>query len=146
MGDYIFNLPGTSESEEKRYPKTPLFDFEKGEFVTDGNGAIKEGGQQEAWLTWCRKALNIERLTKLSYSRNLGIETKPLALYPEREAKESWLRRTIEETLLSDPLGRTKRIESITFTYPEADSIEGTVVFSGVSGMRGEIKMRFENG
>lgn len=129
-----FDIPSFTSKEVPKYPIGPKFDFEKGDYVLDSAGNVVMATPEETWQQWCIKAISTERFTKRAYSDNMGIETRELWLYPEREAKELWLKRTIEETLMSDPWQRTMSVEKITFDYVRPDAVYIEVVIVGRNG------------
>lgn len=143
MDDYTFPLPSITRNTVTKYPKTLAFDFEKGEFKLNGKGDLKLASPEESCIAWCHKVLNIERYSKLSYSNNLGIETNVLELYDSNEAKESWLKRTIEETILADPLKRILSVDDFNFNYLEPDSVEVTCKITLKNGVSLEFKEVF---
>lgn len=141
MNNYTFSLPTvTSKSRKVWFKKGPAFDWNTGEFIIDGAGEIVVADSKEAFRDWCLKALDIERFSKFAYSTGCGIETVPLDLYNDRAAKESWLRRTIEETLMADPMHRTLEVSDFVFEYPEPDAIEVHFTVTGQDGNRFDIR------
>lgn len=145
MADYTFPLPSIARNTKTSYPRTLAFDFDKGEFILNGKGDLKLSTPEESCIAWCHKALNIERYSKLSYSKNMGIETNTLELYDNNEAKESWLKRTIEETVLADPLKRILSVDDFVFTYTEPDSVIVTCKITLKNGVSLDLRERFLN-
>lgn len=140
MNNYTFALPTvTAKSRKVRFKKGPSFDWAKGEFRVNGAGELLEANSKDAFRDWCLKSLNIERFSKFAYSTGEGIETQPLALYHDRDAKESWMRRTIEETLMADPMGRTMEVTDFRFDYPAPDAMEVHFTVVGQDGNRFEL-------
>lgn len=146
MNDYTFDLPSVERPDPVEYPKTVLFDFEKGDFVLNGKGDLKLTDTSEACKAWCSKALNIERYSKRAYSKNLGIEFEMLKLYPARAAKESCIKRTVTETLLADPKGRVLAVDNFTFDYPEPDVVIADFVITLKNGVSFDLEKEFVNG
>lgn len=137
---YTFDVPSILKTEKRQYPVGPKFDFDKGDFVTDGSGNIVMGDAEDTWIAWCIKALSTERYTKWCYSDNLGIETKPIEQYNDTKVKEIWIKRTVEETIMSDPLQRTQSVDRVDIRYFNGDSAEITVVITGRDGKQYEIE------
>lgn len=86
-----------------KFGKSYFFDFKKGEFVTEGNGKIREASEHEAWVEWCLKAVLTKRLAFLAYSHNFGIDLDDVNNQVTRSGKEAELERVITEALLADP-------------------------------------------
>lgn len=123
----VFDVP--SETTEDTYRKktavynySPLWDFEKGDFVSNGAGQLLYGTGYEAWVFWCVKTMNTQRWAHLAYSDNAGIESKEAFGEPDRAAVQSAFERTITEALLADPMGRTLQVRSFVFSW-ENDSL-----------------------
>ena len=114
-----FELPTIVEQEQPQlapeYPKSYLFDFEKGDFVKDGTGRIVVCDGNTAWVQWCVKAVMTERFSCLAYSRNYGAEIDEALKQPTRAAVETEVERTITEALLADP--RTYAVRDFSFEW-----------------------------
>jgi len=114
-----FELPTIVEQEQPQlapeYPKSYLFDFEKGDFVVDGAGRIVIVDGYTAWVQWCVKAIMTERFSYLAYSGNYGVEIDKALKQPTRAAVETEVERTITEALLADP--RTYVIRDFSFEW-----------------------------
>ena len=114
-----FELPTIVEQEQPQlapeYPKSYLFDFEKGDFVKDGTGRIVVCDGNTAWVQWCIKAVMTERFSCLAYSRNYGVEIEEALKQPTRAAVETEVERTITEALLADP--RTYAVRDFLFEW-----------------------------
>lgn len=126
MANTAFTLPSINRQEQTVYPVSPMFDVNKGDFVVDKSGDIKMSQPEDAFKIWCYKAINVERFNKTAYSAGFGIETPPLDLYIENGAKESWLKRTITESIMGDALQRASEVTDFKFNYFEPDSVEIT--------------------
>lgn len=146
MTNYTFDLASVDRADPVYYPKSVLFDFEKGDFVLNGKGDLKMIDSQGACEAWCRKAINIERYSKLSYSKNLGIEFEQVQLYEGKEARESWLKRTITEAVLADPKQRIQSVDSFTFEYPEPDVVMVYFIVTLKNDVSFGIKQEIKNG
>jgi hypothetical protein len=119
-----FELPTIVEQQQlplaPEYPKSYLFDFEKGDFVLDGAGRIIIADGYTAWVQWCVKTVLTERFAYLTYSQNYGTEIETALKQPSRQAVEAELERTITEALLMDP--RTEMVRDFRFTW-EGDQL-----------------------
>ena len=126
-----FEPPTIVEQEQPQlapeYPKSYLFDFEKGDFVLDGAGRIVIADGHRAWAQWCVKTVLTERFAYLAYSQNYGTEIETALKQPSRQAVEAELERTITEALLMDP--RTEMVRDFRFTW-EGDQLR--VAFTAV--------------
>ena len=114
-----FEPPTIVEQEHPQltpeYPKSYLFDFEKGDFVIDGAGRIVIADGHTAWAQWCIKAVLTERFACLAYSRNYGAEVEQALKQPDRALVEMEIKRTITEALLVDP--RTELVKDFSFKW-----------------------------
>lgn len=114
-----FEPPIIVEQEQPQlapeYPKSYLFDFEKGDFVLDGAGRIVIADGYTAWVQWCIKAVLTERFAYLAYSGNYGVEIDEALKQPTRAAVETEVERTITEALLADP--RTYAVRNFLFKW-----------------------------
>jgi len=97
------------------YPKSYLFDFEKGDFVIDGAGRIVIADGHTAWAQWCVKTVLTERFAYLAYSGNYGVEIDEALKQPTRAVVEAEIERTITEALLFDP--RTYTVRDFSFEW-----------------------------
>lgn len=113
------------------------FDFGLGEFVMTPTGKIAVAADTDAWVEWCRKALQTERYRCMAYSRNYGQEFDGLiGSGLSRSAVESEIRRLTRETLMSDP--RTARVDDFSFRWEE-DRCYYTCTISNVRDETGSI-------
>jgi len=114
-----FEPPTIVEQEQLQlapeYPKSYLFDFEKGDFVLDGAGRIAIADGHTAWVQWCVKTVLTERFAYLAYSWNYGVEIDEALKQPTRALVEMEIERTITEALLADP--RTKLVTDFSFKW-----------------------------
>ena len=115
----IFEPPTIVEQEQPQlapeYPKSYLFDFEKGDFVRDAAGRIAVADGHQAWVQWCVKTVLTERFAYLAYSRNYGVEIEEALKQPTRALVEMEIERTITEALMTDP--RTKLVRDFAFRW-----------------------------
>ncbi len=138
----VFDVPSAlvEETEQQnRYPPSPMWDVETGDFVTDGAGKLLYGSGKDAWVLWCTKAILTQRWAHLGYNANEGIEADEAFKEPDRKAAESAFERTITEALLADPMGRTAQVRDFAFTW-EADSLWIECVAVGADGDTASIK------
>lgn len=114
-----FEPPTIVEQEQPQlapeYPKSYLFDFEKGDFVLDGAGRIVIADGYTAWVQWCVKAIITERFSYLAYSGNYGVEIDKALKQPTRALVEMEIERTITEALMADP--RTELVRDFSFKW-----------------------------
>lgn len=105
-----------SGENEVKFGSGVRFDYDAGEFVLTPTGRIAEAEGADAWLEWCRKALQTERYRYLVYSRNYGQEFETLiGLGLSRSAVESEIMRITTETLMTDP--RTESVGNFAFDW-----------------------------
>lgn len=130
-----FEMPELVEQRQERpqpkYPKSYLFDFEKGDFVVDGAGRVVIADGHTAWVQWCIKTILTERFACLAYSWDYGVEVGGALRQPSRLAIEMEVERTITEALLVDP--RTEQVRDFTFRR-EADQLWVSFVAASVIG------------
>lgn len=125
-----FEVPEVVEARTEvspEYPKAPLFDFEKGDFVLDGAGRVVFADGHRAWVQWCIKTVLTERFAYLVYGPDYGAELTEAKRQPDRSAVESWIEREITEALLIDP--RTEMVRDFSFNWQGDEvSVSFTVV------------------
>lgn len=114
-----FDMPEIVEQQqtqlEPEYPESYLFDFEKGDFVTDGAGRVVVADGHTAWKQWCIKAVLTERFAYLIYGWDYGAEIENALKMPSRAAVEMEIERTITEALLVD--SRTETVRDFSFKW-----------------------------
>jgi hypothetical protein len=113
-----FDVPGLNTGDEQnsvQYPPGWLFDFQKGDFVTDGAGRMVMADGLTTWAQWCIKAVMTQRFAHLIYSTDYGCEHGQVRKQPSRAAALSEVERTISETLLVDP--RTQSVKDFNFSW-----------------------------
>ena len=140
----VFDVPSELEEEEElegQYAPAPLWDYEAGDFVTDGAKQTLYGSGYDAWVLWCTKSIMTQRWAHLGYSANEGIEAEEAFAEPDREAAESAFELTITEALLADPMGRTTQVRDFEFRW-EADSLWIDCVVVGTDGQTADITAR----
>jgi hypothetical protein len=137
----VFDVPSVIAddiTEQAKYAPAPLWDFEKGDFITDGAKQTLYGSGYDAWVLWCTKTILTQRWAHDGYSVNAGIEADEAFKEPDREAAESAFERTITEALLADPMGRTLQVRDFEFLWG-SDSLEIKCTVWGNDGNTADI-------
>ena len=98
-----------------QYPKSWLYDFERGGVVVDGSGRVVIADGLTAWAQWCIKTASTLRFAHLAYGPDYGCELENARKQPTRKAVESALIRVITEALVIDP--RTEVIRDFSFQW-----------------------------
>lgn len=133
--------PATEQSSKNQNVKSYFFDFKTGDFRINGSGKAVLADPVDSWIQWCVKAVNTERFRYRAYSQQYGAELEGVNQY-DQKGRESWIERTISETLLADPLQRTAYAKDfsyfwksdtvkIVFTVVGQDGMEATLATSG---------------
>jgi hypothetical protein len=126
----VFDMPELVEQArpkpEPEYPESYLFDFEKGEFVTDGAGRVVLADGYTAWKQWCIKAVLTERFACLAYGWDYGVEIEDALKMPSRAAVEMDTERAITEALLIDP--RTEQVRAFSFRWSGDQLVVGFTI------------------
>ncbi len=140
----VFEMPEIVEQQqtqlEPEYPESYLFDFERGEFVTDGAGRIVKADGYKAWVQWCIKTVLTERFAHLIYSWDYGTETEKALKQPSRAMVETEIERTITEALLVDP--RTEMVKDFSFKW-NGDELFISFVAVPVIGQAVELEVTY---
>lgn len=127
----VFEAPSLVEQQQTepapKYGKSWFFDFEKGDFITDGAGRVIQTDGYTAWAQWCVKAVLTERFAYLVYGPGYGCELEQARKQPSRQAVEAELERVITEALLADP--RTEMVRDFAFEW-QGD--EACITFTAV--------------
>ena len=103
------------KKEKPQYVPSCYFDFEKGDFATDGRGAIQHCEGVEAWKQWCIKTICTTRFACLAYSGEIGIERQRLKSLSSYASVCLALEKEITEALMADPAGRTYSVSDFSF-------------------------------
>lgn len=143
----VFDVPSDLAEElntGSEYAPAPLWNFETGDFVTDGTHRTLYGSGYDSWVLWCTKAILTQRWAHLAYSSNEGIEAEEAFAQPDREAVESYFERTVTEALLADPMGRTLAVRKFNFSW-EADEILISCEVVGADGSTADIQAKLNN-
>ena len=129
-------------SEEIQYKSGLKYE---NDLILDGTGNIIITEPEEAWLTWCKKALSTPRYLCDEYSDQLGIDTEAAFEANSRLEAEEILRTEISEALEADPYGRTVMVEQIDFQWIAPDAVEVSVLITGFDSIRETINTTIEN-
>lgn len=106
----------TTRSTAVRFPKSWQFDVDAGDLVTDQAGRVSEVDGTEAYRQWALKALITPRYSHPVYDRQYGSELEALRRQSlPASVLQSEVTRTITETLMADPLRRTKSVGAFVF-------------------------------
>jgi hypothetical protein len=140
----VFDAPDiVDEAADKAAPTygtSWLFDFEAGDFVTDGAGRMVTCDGYTAWVQWCVKTVLTERFAHAAYGLDYGVEMEDAMSHSDPKAVEADIERTITEALLADP--RTESVQNFAFEQ-SGDGL--TVSFDAVpvvgSPTRVEVKL-----
>lgn len=118
-----------SSRYDSRYKRSYRWDYETGDFARDGAKRVPGCDGQEAYKTWCMKAVMTERWTCLAYTSEIGAEMTAAFRKPSRKAQESAIERTIKETLMTNP--RTEYVRDFSFSW-ESDSVGVSFTVKGI--------------
>lgn len=142
----VFDVPATlaeDAGKQERYAPAPMWDVERGDFVTDGTQRTLYGSGSDAWVLWCTKSILTQRCAHDSYSADTGIEAEQAFKETDRKAVESTFERTITEALLADPMGRTVQVRDFAFRW-EADSLWIECVVFGRDGNTANVRAKLD--
>lgn len=107
-------------------------------------GKVSVAEDADAWIEWCRKALQTERYRHVIYSRDHGQEFDGLiGSGLSRSAIESEIRRIATETLMNDP--RTAGVDDFSFHW-EVDRCYFSCAIKNVRDETGTITGSVVNG
>ena len=137
----VFDMPLTLTEDvknEKQYGIALRWNFEEGDFEMNLMGQPLYGNGYEAWVQWCKKALLTQRWAHYAYGSNAGIEAVEAFKEPDRKVIENSLERTIAETLLADPMGRTRQVRNFQFHW-NSDEVQVICEVLGSDGSSAEI-------
>ena len=118
----VFDIPSTSDTTqetEQEFELSPLFDYEKGDFVRDGANRVVMVDGYDAYRAWAQKILKTQSGSCLSYM-STGIDVEGALNAPTRPAVQSALERTITEALMANTC--TERVYDFSFAW-EADAV-----------------------
>lgn len=118
----VFNIPEDDVNEEdveQRFLPTPLFDFEKGDFVRDGSNRVVMVDGRDAFILWVLKILSTQQGACLSYLEQ-GVDIEGCMAEENRAAVQSAMERSITESLMVHPC--TERVYDFGFEW-DTDSV-----------------------
>lgn len=101
----VFDIPDIEEAdteEQEQLKAAPLFDYETGDFVLDGQNRVMYVDGRDSYMLWVLKALNTQMGACDSYL-GFGIDAEEAMNQPTREAVQATLERTIIEALMANP-------------------------------------------
>ena len=113
----VFEIPSAvpdDEDKEQTFLPSPLFDYEKGDFVRNGANRIVMVDGQDAYILWVLKALKTQRGACLSYM-DVGVDHESALAETSREAVQAAFERNISEALLANPC--TDRVYDFSFEW-----------------------------
>ena len=127
----VFEVPEikiSTSAEEQKYKPSVYFDYELGDFRRDGANKLVVAEGKEAYKQWCIKTVLTERMERLAYSSDIGIELHDALKQADRQAVESALIRTITEALMVNPM--TEYVRRFEFTW-SSDSLYCEFIVKG---------------
>jgi len=128
----------TTTAGQIKFGKSWRFDFNEGDFVIISIGKMAETTGIDAYIEWCKKALQTPRYRYLVYGRNYGQEFKSLiGKGYSRLVIESEIRRMTSECLMVDP--RTAKVDNFIFTWG-GDKVYFTCNVTTVRGEAGIVR------
>lgn len=101
--------------------KTPLFDFDTGDFVLNKSGKMRVASPDEAWGQWCVKSVATPRYHLLAYGQNYGVDEEGAMAELDTESKLNALEAEITDALLADPNNRTADVGEIVWSRSALD-------------------------
>ena len=118
-----FDIPvssGMSDRDvEQRFLPTPLFDFELGDFVRDGQNRVVMVDGRDGFILWVLKMMETQQGACLAYL-DRGVDAEGAMAEDSRAATQSALERTITEAVLSHPCA--ERVYDFEYEW-DADSV-----------------------
>jgi len=114
-----FDIPiqdsiAVDDESTREFKPAPYFDFDKGDFVTDGMNRVVYADGKEAFKQWIQKMLYTPYLSCLAYM-GCGIELDEAMHCTTRAETESTLSTSITETLMKHPC--TERVYDFQFGW-----------------------------
>ncbi|QMV42970.1 DUF2634 domain-containing protein [Cohnella cholangitidis] len=130
--------PAIVETDNVIFGRSWRFDFDAGEFVLTPTGKVASSEGADAWVEWCKKALQTERFRYLVYSRDYGQEFNDLIRSGlSRPVIEMEIQRIATETLMVDP--RTASVDGFVYEWA-GDQCNFTCEISNVHEQTAEIQ------
>lgn len=110
----IPNVVTVDEQQDAVYKPTPLFDFEKGDFVRDGAHRVLMADGLQAYKMWVYKTLKTQQGACLAYL-GVGVDYEGALAAPNHSAVQAELERAITEALIMHPM--TFRVRDFEFEW-----------------------------
>lgn len=101
--------------------RTPLFDFDAGDFVLNKSGKMRTASPDEAWSQWCVKNVATPRYHLLAYGQNYGVDEESAMIEMDTESKLNALESEITDALLADPNNRTADVGEFAWSRSSVD-------------------------
>lgn len=120
---------GVKPQYDRSYRRSYRWNFQTGDFERTGANHVEMCDGLEAYHTWCIKAVATERKKCLAYPSEIGAEMVAAFRKPSQKAQESAIKRTIKETLMTNP--RTEYVRDFSFSW-NSDSVEVSFTVKGV--------------
>ncbi|MEA4922146.1 MAG: DUF2634 domain-containing protein [Eubacteriaceae bacterium] len=140
-GGYEEDDPESAENAVQAIA-APMFDFDKGEFITDNTGKVVIADQFNAWVQWCQKTVMTQADAAIAYDETYGIDKESALAKNSRGAKQVALEDTIRSALLADPYSRTLEVESFEWTdAPGSDHMYCTVTLQHIAQIEAQIEV-----
>ena len=113
----VFDIPDLEEDEDEQTEELkagPLFDYDLGDFVLDGQNRVVFVDGRDNYMLWVQKALSTQLGAYEAYP-GFGIDFDGAQDQPTREAVQSEMERTITEALMENPA--TDRVREFIFDW-----------------------------
>ena len=123
-------LDEADEYDDEFHPSV-AWDMEEGDFRLDGNGNMIRCSGEDAFKTWCVKSILTQRESCRAYDSDIGAELDEALDWDDHGTVESELRRTITETIMTNP--RTETVSGFSFSW-DGDAVRITCVVTPISG------------
>jgi hypothetical protein len=126
----VFDVPtiNIGTEERQRYNHSAFFDFDEGDFKRDGAHRVVTSDGKDTYIQWCRKIVETERFTCLSYGTDIGTEMYDALDREDHLAVESAIERTITEALKVN--AKTDYVRNFEFTW-NGDNLECSFTVKG---------------
>lgn len=125
-------LASSEEDEIIGYKPAPLFDYDSGDFVTNGQGQILTADEVTAMTQWCQNVIMTDRYNHSAYSDDIGIDYDEVFGAANHQEAEVLLETSICEALPCDPYERVQYVQSVQFDWVSSDSVNITITVIGM--------------
>lgn len=125
-------LTTTDDDEIIGYKPAPLFDYDSGEFVTNGQGQILTADEVTSMTQWCQNVIMTDRYNHSAYTDDIGIDYDDVFGASNHDEAEIILETAICEALPCDPYERVQYVQSVEFDWISADSVNVTITIVGM--------------